>query len=54
MPNNAASSPPKPEPVPPSLKDLLRDLDKERLTGEEAKPLGVVDIDDIISRITSD
>lgn len=38
----------------PSLQELLRDLDKQRLTGEEPHPLDARDIDDIINRITSD
>lgn len=38
----------------PSLQELLRDLDKQRLTGEEPHSLDARDIDDIINRITSD
>lgn len=38
----------------PSLQELLKELDKERLSGEEGEPLDNRDIDELISRITSD
>lgn len=38
----------------PSLQELLKELDKERLSGEEGDPLDNKDIDELISRITSD
>lgn len=38
----------------PSLQELLKELDKERLSGEEGEALDNKDIDDLISRITSD